>query len=128
MTSFLTDIQTEDDIRMMVHRFYDHVEADTLLGPIFNDVAQVNWSAHLPLMVDFWSSVLLDTGRYKGRPFPKHAALPIDRLPLSRWLNLFFETVDEHFTGPKAEEAKSKALSIATMFKHRMDLELIPLL
>ena len=79
-------------------------------------------------MVDFWSSVLLGASRYKGRPFPKHAIPPIDRNHFSRWLNLFFETVDDLFSGPKAEEAKSKALSIATMFKHRMDLETIPLL
>jgi len=122
------DIGTEDHIRTLVYSFYERVGQDTLLGPIFNEVARIDWPTHLPLMVDFWCSVLFGVARYKGRPFPKHAVLPISKEHFNRWLSLFSETVDAHFAGPKAEEAKSKALSIATMFKHRMSLELISLL
>ena len=73
----LADITTEADIKLLVDSFYDSVNQDELLGPIFNDIANVEWSLHLPTMYDFWSSVLFGTARYKGRPFPKHLALPI---------------------------------------------------
>ncbi|GAB2950030.1 group III truncated hemoglobin [Hymenobacter coalescens] len=118
--STLPDIATEAHIQQLVDRFYDKVNADELLGPVFNALARVHWPAHLPVMYDFWSSVLLGTARYKGRPFPKHMALPIEKPHFQRWLQLFYATVQEHFAGPKAEEAKVKALNIATMFEYRM--------
>ena len=119
----MPDIQTSDDVRQLVYSFYDRVQTDELLGPVFNDVAHVDWPAHLPVMVDFWSSLLFGTANYKGRPFPKHAALPINRAHFGRWLKLFFENLDAQFAGPKAEEAKAKALSIAALFQHRLGLE-----
>ncbi|RAK66994.1 group III truncated hemoglobin [Hymenobacter edaphi] len=118
--STLPDISTEADIQALVDRFYDKVNQDALLGPVFNDVAAVHWPAHLPTMYDFWSSILLGTARYKGRPFPKHLVLPIEKPHFQRWLELFYQTVQENFAGPKAEEAKVKALNIATMFEYRM--------
>ena len=72
------DIQTEADIKALVDTFYDKVNADALLAPIFNEVAHVDWPAHMPRMYDFWSSLLLHTGRYQGQPFLKHIPLPID--------------------------------------------------
>ena len=56
---FLPDLETEADIIQLVDAFYARVNADALLRPIFNDVAQVDWASHLPTMYDFWSSVLL---------------------------------------------------------------------
>lgn len=120
MSLSLPDIQTEADIQTLVDRFYDKVNQDELLGPIFNEVAAVHWEAHLPTMYDFWSSILLGTARYKGRPFPKHMTLPVSKPHFQRWLQLFYQTVAENFAGSKAEEAKVKALNIATMFEYRM--------
>jgi hemoglobin len=116
----MNDLQTEADIVRLVDTFYGHVNEDPLLRPVFNDVAQVDWAHHLPNMYDFWSSVLLGTMRYKGRPFPKHLPLPISGPHFQRWLALFNASVDELFQGEKAAEAKTKALNIATMFEHRM--------
>ena len=118
-----SDIQTDDDIRTLVHSFYDRVQADPLLSPIFNDLEQLDWPAHLAVIVNFWSSLLLGRAAYKGHPFPKHLALPIYKEHFCRWLNLFFVSVDAQFAGPKAEEAKAKALSIATLFQHKMGLQ-----
>jgi len=115
------DLTTEDDIRLLVDTFYGHVQQDELLGPVFNGFAHVNWASHLPAMYDFWSSVLFGTSRYKGRPFPKHIPLPVGAAHFQRWLQLFYQAVDEHFRGPKAEEAKAKALNIATLFEHRLN-------
>ncbi|MDB5270850.1 MAG: sec-independent protein translocase TatC [Hymenobacter sp.] len=116
----LPDLQTEADIIQLVDAFYARVDADDLLRPIFHDVAQVDWQAHLPKMYDFWSSVLLGTSRYKGRPMARHFPLPIQAAHFQRWLALFTATVDALFLGPKADEAKTKARNIGAMFEHRM--------
>jgi len=86
---------TEDMIRELVHAFYATVRRDPLLGPIFN--AKVgNWDEHLTTLCRFWSSVMLLTGAYKGRPMVVHAALPdLSATHFARWLALFKETADE---------------------------------
>lgn len=117
-----TDITTEDDIKLLVDSFYQKVNADHLLSPIFNDVAQVDWEEHLPTMYSFWSSLLFRSGKYRGYPWPKHAVLPVNAAHFARWLTLFKQTVDEHFAGPKAVEAKNLAASIADTFQNRMQL------
>ena len=118
----LHDIQTTTDVEQLVGSFYDRVQLDDLLGPIFNEVAQVDWPHHLPQMVAFWSSLLLGIPGYEGRPFPKHLMLPLARHHFSRWLNVFFENVDAQFIGPVADSAKAKALNIATLFQNKMGL------
>lgn len=116
------DIEGEDDIKLLVDTFYDNVNQDNLLSPIFNSFAKVDWSLHLPVMYNFWSTVLFGSMAYKGQPFPKHLRLPIERTHFSRWTNLFTSTVDELFEGSKAEEAKQKALSIAHVFQLKMEM------
>ena len=117
-----TDIKNEGDIKTLVHAFYDKVNRDELLSPIFNDVAKVNWDEHLPLLCRFWSTLLFRTMTFEGRPFPKHLPLPVQREHFTRWVSLFVATVDELFSGAKAEEAKNFARSIADTFQMRMGL------
>jgi len=116
------DITSEQDIKILVDSFYDKVNVDELLAPIFNGVAKVDWEHHLPTMYQFWSSLLLRTGTYQGRPWPKHAVLPVNSQHFERWLSLFKQTVDELFAGPKATEAKNAAASIADTFQNRFQL------
>jgi hemoglobin len=116
----MPDLETEADIVKLVDAFYARVNEDELLRPIFNDVAQVDWAHHLPTMYDFWSSVLLGTSRYKGRPMVKHFPLPIAPAHFQRWLLLFHTSVDALFAGPKATDAKVRTQSIGAMFEHRM--------
>jgi len=118
----LHDINTAEDVRTLVDLFYDKVSRDDLLAPVFNDVAQVDWKTHLPIMYRFWESMLFGVGTYAGAPFPKHAALPVQKEHFARWLKLFVETVNAHFSGPKAAEAKGRAASIADTFAQRMGL------
>jgi hemoglobin len=118
----LPDLRTAEDIRTLVDSFYDKVNRDELLAPIFNDVAGVNWAEHLPTMYRFWESMLLGAGTYQGAPFPKHAVLPVKKEHFARWLTLFVQTVDAHFHGPKADQAKGRAASIADTFAQRMGL------
>jgi len=116
------DIQSTADVKVLVDRFYEKVNRDSLLAPIFNDVAGVDWPSHLATLYAFWESMLFGSGTYQGAPFPKHSVLPVEKAHFDRWLELFLATVDEHFSGPKAEEAKGRALSIADTFARRMGL------
>lgn len=83
---------TEPMIEKLVHTFYARVRRDPLIGPIFN-AAIGDWDAHLAKLCDFWSSVTLMTGRYKGTPMRVHAELPgISHEHFARWLALFQAT------------------------------------
>jgi hemoglobin len=85
----------EPMIRHLVHAFYAKVRLDPLLGPIYN-ARVADWDEHLAKLCEFWSSVTLLTGRYKGQPMVVHAALPDIAEPhFDRWLKLFRETAGE---------------------------------
>ncbi len=116
------ELENEDDIKLLVDTFYDKVNANAILSPVFNDFAQINWEHHLPVMYNFWSTVLFGSMTYKGQPFPKHLRLPVDTLHFEQWISLFTATVDELFEGERATEAKQKATSIAQIFQLRMGL------
>lgn len=86
------ELCTEDEITLLVHSFYDRVRVDPLLGPIFAERI-ANWDLHLAKMVDFWSSALRGTARFRGTPMPKHVAIPnLSAQLFRRWLRLFNET------------------------------------
>lgn len=118
----IQDLKNAADVRTLVDRFYSKVQSDALLSPIFNDVANVDWDHHLPIMYQFWETILFRTGDYAGKPFPKHMALPLRTEHFSQWLTLFRQSVDESFTGSKADEAKKWAEHIAHTFQLRMNL------
>ncbi|MDZ7721123.1 MAG: group III truncated hemoglobin [Balneolaceae bacterium] len=119
----MKDIRNDQDIKLLVHTFYGKVEDDERLGYIFNDVAEVDWDEHLPKMVDFWSNLLFQTRRYKGKPFRQHLPLPIEKQDFSRWFGLFESTVDELFEGERANHAKEMAARIASSFSLRMEMD-----
>lgn len=116
------DIKGEEDVKRFVDAFYAQVNRDEVLGPIFNDVAKVDWAYHLPLLYSFWNTLLFRTAEYKGNPFAKHLLLPVGQEHFARWVGLFLTTIDSLFAGPKAEEAKGYARSIADTFQNRMGL------
>lgn len=111
-----TEIADRDDVDLLVRRFYQSVIPDDLLGPIFHAMA-VDWSVHIPKLVDFWAGRLLGEPGYIGNPVAAHQPV-LDRSPfgdaeLERWLELWEETVDELFVGPVADLAKERALGAA---------------
>lgn len=113
------DIRIREDIQLLVNQFYDKVNKDSLLNPVFG---HVDWETHLPVMYNFWSSMLLGDRTYEGNPFQKHINLPIQSKHFDCWLELFVDTVNENFMGAKAEEAKERARSIAQVFQYKMNL------
>ncbi len=115
----MNDIKDRQDIVHLVDAFYGKVRADELLQPVFR---HVDWQLHLPIMYNFWSSMMFGDQSYQGNPFQKHLHLAISASHFSRWLQLFIATVDEQFEGLKADEIKSRAQSIAGVFQHKMGL------
>lgn len=116
----LHDIQNTDDIKTMVDSFYAKIREDELLGPIFNQRIEDRWETHLQTMYNFWENLLFGNNTYHGRPFPPHATMPIDLEHFERWLMLFASNLDEHFSGPKADEARFRATNIANVFYHKI--------
>jgi hemoglobin len=113
------EIQSREDIERLVANFYTKVRKDELLAPVF---AHVDWDHHTPIITDFWSSILLGDQSYQGNPFQKHIGLAINPKHFERWLELFKQTLNENFEGAVAEEAISRANSIAKMFQFRLGL------
>ncbi|MFH6985569.1 group III truncated hemoglobin [Marinoscillum luteum] len=112
-----TEILQLEDIKLLVDNFYAKVKADPLLAPIFDERIANNWPHHMDKMYRFWQTVLLGEHTYLGSPFAPHANLPIDKTHFTQWLSLFHETIDEHFSGEKAEEAKWRSIKMAEMFQ-----------
>jgi hemoglobin len=115
----MKEIQSKNDIVLLVDSFYEKVRKDELLAPIF---AHLDWPKHMPTMYNFWASLLLGDNSYQGNPFQKHIHLKIDTRHFSQWLVLFHQTVDENFEGENAVEIKSRAENIARLFQHRLGL------
>ncbi|RRJ88019.1 group III truncated hemoglobin [Paenimyroides tangerinum] len=110
-----TDIQNLKDIKVLVDSFYGEVQRDTLIGGIFHGAIK-DWPTHLQKMYTFWQTILLREHTYHGSPFPPHAKMPIDSTHFERWLNLWRKTVDTHFEGKLAEEAKWRGEKMAEIF------------
>jgi hemoglobin len=118
------DIADREDIAGLVAAFYRRAFADEALGPIFLDIAQMDLPAHLPVMCDFWETVLLRAGLYHRNALRPHFELntKVELTPahFARWLDLWTATVDERHTGEKAQFAKVQAIRIAGSLIRRL--------
>jgi hemoglobin len=121
------DITDRRDVARLVNVFYDRVRDDRLLGPIFDDIAHVDWATHLPRMYDFWESVLFGTATFKGTPLAVHRSLaqqaPLTTEAFERWVALFQTTVDDFFTGAVADHAKNSAVRIAATLRSNLTID-----
>ena len=114
------DIEGLEDIKLLVNTFYDKVRDNNLLAPIFNSQIQDRWPQHLEKMYTFWQTVLLEEHTYFGNPFPPHEMLPVNHLHFEQWLMLFTKTIEDLFSGAKADEALWRANKIAQMFEMKI--------
>lgn len=115
------DIHDRQDIERLIRAFYEKVRRDDVIGYFFNEVVQIDWETHFPIMFDFWESVLFHTMGYRRNAMKIHIDLhlkePLKEEHFQRWLALFDQTVDELFAGETANMAKTRARSIATMMQ-----------
>ena len=115
------DIEGKTDIKFFVEQFYGKVRQNDLLAPVFaSRIPDGDWAAHLERMYDFWNAILFSKTGFQGNPMQKHLSLPIEEKHFTQWLALFRETIDESFKGPKAEEAKKRATSIAQIMNFKI--------
>jgi hemoglobin len=108
----------ESAIRPLVERFYGRVRADAGLAAVFGP-AVADWDDHHARLTDFWSSVMLGTGRFKGNPMAMHL-LHADALSpalFQRWLGLWRQTTDEMLPPPAAAALQEKAARFADVFQ-----------
>lgn len=107
---------TEENIAIMVERFYASVQEHPTLGPVFNDRLVGRWDRHLAQMKDFWSSVLLRSGRYSGFPLGAHFDVPgLEKNHFGDWLTLFEETL----AGVYQEDVVRSIMAMADQFAQR---------
>lgn len=115
---------TKEHIRCLVNHFYQKVQQDELLGPVFNKVVRVNWDEHIPLLCQFWNSVMLKTNEYHGNAYQKHVELKklttLNEEQVQRWLFLFNQEAINHLPNEAAHAIISKAALIAESLKFGM--------
>lgn len=109
----MTEI-SEEDIARLVPAFYERVRQDPVLGPIFNGAID-DWPHHMEKLQAFWSSLMLATGRYKGRPMVAHVRHEQHMTPdnFARWLTLWRQVSGEILPPGAAAAFQEKADRIA---------------
>ena len=126
----MKDIETRADIDELMRAFYARALADDVIGYIFTDVAKLDLEHHLPIIGDFWESLLFGTPAYSkhGRnPLLVHRELheksELTAEHFQRWLEMFVATIDEMFSGERAEYLKQRAAAIAVRMQEFLDVE-----
>ena len=119
------DITSRADIELLVDSFYDKVKKDDAIGYIFKNIIGDDWSHHLPIMYQFWETVILHQPGYTGNPAKKHIAIDkketLNPEHFERWVQLWQETTDSLFEGENAEEIKKRALLMKDLIKIKVE-------
>ncbi|RMH91007.1 group III truncated hemoglobin [Lysobacter pythonis] len=116
-----TGLSREDVVRL-VDAFYDKVQADAILGPIFNPVVH-DWPAHKATLVRFWSSVALGSREYRGNPMAAHRPHPIVDDHFGHWLALWLATAREQLGEDKAQVMYVYAQRIAQSLRYGLGMD-----
>ena len=115
------DIATREDLLQLLHEFYGHALHDEVIGHFFTQVIHLDLEKHIPVIADFWETILLNGTNYKKNAIIPHIHInqlsPMEEKHFQRWLWIFNQTVDRLFEGETAEKAKQRALSIATVMR-----------
>lgn len=121
MSKTKTDITTREDIELLMNTFYNRLLADENINYIFTDVAKIDMKTHIPIIADFWESVLLHKNVYHNNTMKIHMDLnekvPLTKIHFDTWLKHFKNAVDELFEGNIALLAKQRGKSVATVMQ-----------
>jgi hemoglobin len=110
----------DENLHVLLVTFYSIAAEDELLAPYFGSL---DMTAHLPRIVDFWSTLLFHTGRYSGNAFRPHLDMPgLTGEHFQRWLATLEMTVDASYAGPNVERMKSFAHQIADSMQLRLGI------
>lgn len=118
------DLATRADVEALLVRFYTEAFRDELLAEPFAELASRGLHEHLPVMCDFWETVLFRAGLYRRNTLNAHRHLheqtTLDATHFARWLHLWTSTVDQMYRGPIADHAKVQAARIAVAMHRRL--------
>jgi hemoglobin len=124
------DIESRADIDRFIRSFYEQVTLDETIGIIFTQVVKMDWDHHIPVIIDFWETILLDHPVYKNNAMEVHYQLnkifPLRKNHFDAWLLLFNTIINDMYAGPVTELAKKRAAGIAGLMQYKMNN--IPLL
>lgn len=119
------DLQSRQDLDLLVRLFYQKLMVDPLIGHFFNKVVSLDLEHHLPIIASFWEMILFGTGDYKSNPMAKHFELDklahLEPAHFERWLNHWQSTLKENFSGPNAQEALNRAQTIAALMQVKIE-------
>jgi hemoglobin len=116
------DMSSYEDCLQLTKTFYHKLAKSELLSPIFYErLGDKDWTPHLEIIASFWETVLFQATTYKRQSFQPHASMNLEAEHFAEWFILFTESVDELFTGSKAEEAKQKAKTMAILFQSKIE-------
>ena len=118
------DLHTREDVEALLRCFYGRAFHDDVLAEPFADLCSRGLDEHLPVMCDFWETVLFRAGLYRRNALHAHRRLhqqtPLATEHFVRWLTLWNSTIDQIYQGPVAEHAKTQAARIATAMHRRL--------
>jgi hemoglobin len=118
------DIETREDVVQILAAFYQKAFKDDLIGFFFIEVVPLDLETHIPVIADFWESVLFGARGYRKNVMQLHQHIsdlsPIKKEHLDRWVELFTQTVNDMAEGDTAELMKQRARSIATMMEIKL--------
>ncbi len=115
----MKEIENREDVRLLVHTFYDKIRKDGFLGPIFEMHLEGKWPAHLEKLTDFWETNLFGVPKFRGNPQRAHAIVDrnidygVTQEHFAHWVEMWHKTIDEMFVGGRAERAKMAAERMA---------------
>lgn len=116
----MRDIETKEDIALLVDAFYAEVQKDALLAPVFNEHLADKWDEHHEKLYRFWQTVLFREKTYSGRPHKMHEKMQISSTHFDLWIKIWQQTVDKLFEGEIAERAKFRGQTMADSFFEKM--------
>jgi hemoglobin len=114
------NIESLADIRYMIRLFHQSVIHDPLTGPAFSGRIVLSDVDHFNRICAYWEAALLKVSGYSGNPFAHYAPLALTQVQFNRWLALFEQTIDQHFIGDTAREAKELAQEMSNLLMFRL--------
>lgn len=120
----MKDIENREDLWVLMETFYQKALTDEKIGYFFTEVAPLHMETHMPLIVDFWETVVFGTAKYKGNVMAVHQIIhgkaAFKKAHFDQWVELFHTTVDKLYQGNNAELVKQRASSIATVMQIKL--------
>lgn len=117
----MKDIENREDLLALMEAFYSKALNDETIGFFFTEIVPLKMDVHLPIIADFWETILFGKAAYKGNVLEIHQHIhqlsPFTDDHFRRWVELFRNTVNENFAGERSELAKQRAESIATIMR-----------